>query len=185
MQYLFKYISFSIVAVVSATMLFSCGSDFKEVQKINVTSLAPAGIAEDVKLVYTDSAKVKAILTSPLNKDFSNQPFRYSEFPEGVKVEFFDENNNKSVVTADYGILYTQTNLVDLQGNVVLNTHDGNVLKTQQLFWDQGDEWIFTEKKFTFNGPEQQMNAFRLDVNRDFSIISTGPLTDGEVNIDQ
>ena len=53
-------------------LLFSCEDNFQEIKKINSKSLLPVGITENLKLIYTDSAKVKAILYSSLNKDFTN-----------------------------------------------------------------------------------------------------------------
>ena len=55
----------------------------------------PQGEAYNFKLVYTDSTKVVAVVTSPLNKDYTNQRMPYSEFPEGVKVEFYDQARHK------------------------------------------------------------------------------------------
>ena len=55
------------VMLFSATTLFfiSCESNFKEVQKINITEINPVGEAQDFNLKYTDSGKIKAILVSP------------------------------------------------------------------------------------------------------------------------
>ena len=69
--------------------LLSCEDNFQEIQNINSKNILPIGITENLKLIYTDSAKVKAILYSDLNKDFTNQSFPYSEFPEGVKITFY------------------------------------------------------------------------------------------------
>jgi LPS export ABC transporter protein LptC len=86
-------------------------------------------------------------------------------------VELFDENNNRSVVRADYGIIYSNTNLIDLRGNVVLETHDGKMLEAPQLYYDQTNEWIFTQKEFTFTNPEDGtiMDGEGMDFNREFS----------------
>ena len=72
------------------------GKNFQEIQNINSKNILPIGITENLKLIYTDSAKVKAILYSDLNKDFTNQSFPYSEFPEGVKITFYDNIKGKS-----------------------------------------------------------------------------------------
>ncbi len=172
MKYLFKNIFLCIVTVIAVTMFFSCSGNIDDVRKISATEKYPEGVAENFFLIYTDSGKVKATLTSKLNKNFSNQSFPYQEFPEGVKVDFFDEANNKSTVTADYGIIYSQTNLIDLRGNVVLETYDGKKLEAPQIFWDQRNEWIFTEQKFVFTNPEEGniMNGEGIDFNKDFSV---------------
>ena len=83
---------------------------------------------------------------------------------------------NATEVTSDYGILYNKTQIIDLQGNVVIETQDGAVLKTSQLFWDPDQEWLFTEKNFTFTSDDYDINAVRLDASRNFTVFRTGAL---------
>lgn len=163
--------------------LLSCEDNFQEIQNINSKNILPIGITENLKLIYTDSAKVKAILYSDLNKDFTNQSFPYSEFPEGVKITFYDNDLNETIVTSDYAITYNKTNIVNLIGNVVINNFDGSELKTKQLYWDPEQEWLFTEKKFSFKNIDYDIIASRLDANRSFTIFNTGKL-DGKVLVE-
>ncbi len=163
--------------------LLSCEDNFQEIQNINSKNILPIGITENLKLIYTDSAKVKAILYSDLNKDFTNQSFPYSEFPEGVKITFYDNDLNETIVTSDYAITYNKTNIVNLIGNVVINNFDGSELKTKQLYWDPEQEWLFTEEKFSFKNIDYDIIANRLDANRSFTIFNTGKL-DGKVLVE-
>jgi len=163
--------------------LLSCEDNFQEIQNINSKNILPIGITENLKLIYTDSAKVKAILYSDLNKDFTNQSFPYSEFPEGVKITFYDNDLNETIVTSDYAITYNKTNIVNLIGNVVINNFDGSELKTKQLYWDPEQEWLFTEEKFSFKNIDYDIVANRLDANRSFTIFNTGKL-DGKVLVE-
>ena len=163
--------------------LLSCEDNFQEIQNINSKNILPIGITENLKLIYTDSAKVKAILYSDLNKDFTNQSFPYSEFPEGVKITFYDNDLNETIVTSDYAITYNKTNIVNLIGNVVVNNFDGSELKTKQLYWDPEQEWLFTEEKFSFKNIDYDIIASRLDANRSFTIFNTGKL-DGKVLVE-
>ena len=173
MQNLFKYFIYSIVTVSTVTMFFSCKGKSEEIKKLDLVRKFPEGVAENFVLTYTDSARVKAILTSDKNFQYSNQPFPYQEFPEGVKVTFFDKDDNESVVTADYGIIYSLTNLIDLRGNVVLETHDGKRLEAPQLYWDQKNEWIFTEKDYTFTSEDLNMSGIGIDFNKEFTIVNS------------
>ena len=109
--------------------------------------------------------------------DYSNLSFEYAEFPKGLKVVFFDDRRNENTVTADYGLLYNATNLIDLRDNVVLESSDGSLLRTDQLFWDAENEWLFTERPFTFENQDYDLNAIRLDTNKEFSKFQTGKLT--------
>lgn len=126
-------------------MLFSCQGKLKEVRKWKLQSNAPNAIGKGINLFYTDSGKVKAHLKSPLMYDFSTQKFPYREFPKGLKVEFFNEKQEKNTIKADYGIIYEATGLVDLRGNVKIITSDSTVVHANQLYWDQNREWVFTD----------------------------------------
>ena len=160
----------------------SCDDSYQRVGEEAVKPVFPQGVAKNFTLTYTESikelnsqdssrSKVIAVLYSPVTEDYDNQNFKFRTFPEGLKVDFFDDNNQKSIITADYGIVYSQTNLIDLRGNVVIETHDGKKLETPQLFFDRKNNWIFTEETFTYTNPEDGtvMDGEGMDFNRDFS----------------
>lgn len=158
-----------MVAVLTVTMFFSCQSNFKEVQKIGISANEPIGIAEEINLKYTDSGKVQAHLISPKMIDFSNRDFPYSEFPEGITLHLYNRNDQKSTIISDYAIVYDETGLIDLQGNVVLTTYDGKILNAEQLYFDQNKEWLFTNKPVRFTDQDQVINGNGFDSNMDFT----------------
>jgi LPS export ABC transporter protein LptC len=148
MKIKFSHILKSIVTTIVVTMLFSCESNFKEVQQIGLLQNQPIGEAKDINLKYTEdedsNSKVIANLESPKMLDYSNRDFSFSEFPDGVRLSLYDENNQKNVVLADYGIVYNATDLIDLQGNVILITPQKDSLFAEQLYYDQKNEWLFS-----------------------------------------
>ncbi|MEC8397799.1 MAG: LPS export ABC transporter periplasmic protein LptC [Bacteroidota bacterium] len=172
---------FSVFTVI---VIISCDDGSSTIMQINQFNENPIGIAYDIRMTYTDSAVVKAILTAPVNFDFTHLNFKYSEFPEGLKIIFFNSNNDENTLVADYGILYNQTRIVDLQGNVVLLSHDGSRLETDQMYWDAEKEWLFTEQTFSFKNINYDMVAIRLDTNKEFSKFQTGKLT-GTMLVDE
>ena len=166
------------VAVLSVTFFCACDFSNDNQQIINDASKeAPAAVAFNIRMVYTDSLRVKAILTAPVHKDFSNLSLKHSVFPEGVKVIFIDANKSENIITADYGTLYDSTSIIDLQGNVVLQSSNGGLLETPQLYWDAESDWIFTEETFNFSNPDYDVVATRLDTNKEFTKFNTGKLT--------
>jgi LPS export ABC transporter protein LptC len=179
--------NFAIIATVLSVAMFflSCKDTYTRVGEEAQKLIYPQGVARNFTLVYTEASeeigsedeegsRIIAILTSPLSEDYDNLPFKYRTFPEGLQLEIFDENNNRSVVNADYGIIYSTTNLIDLRGNVVLETHDGKKLEAPQLFYDRTNEWIFTQEEFTYTNPEDGtiMDGEGMDFNRDFSFFN-------------
>jgi len=157
-------------------IFFSCEDNSKILNEINIELQEPVGIANQIKMIYTDSTKIKAILTASKHLDYTNLSFQYSTFPDGLKVDFFDEFGNKNQAISDYGILYNSTKILDLKGNVILKSYDGSELNTNQLFWDIEREWLFTEKYFTFRDSSYDFQAYRLDANKEFTKFQTGEL---------
>ena len=72
--------------------------------------------------------------------------------------------------------MYNDTKLIDLKGDVELKSHEGSVLRTNQLFWDAENEWLFTENAFTYQDKDYNFDAIRLDTNKDFTKFQTGNL---------
>ena len=163
----------NIVTVITVAMFFSCSNNFNAVKDIGVSENEPVGLAENINLKYTDSGKIKAILISPKMLDYSTRDFPFNEFPEGITLDIFDDQNNKSVIVSDYAIIYNNTGLIDLQGNVVITTYDGNILKTEQLYYDQNNEWLFSNHLVEIASNDNSLmkgNVF--DSNADFSLVN-------------
>ncbi len=178
----FKNIITYIVTVITVTMFFSCESNFKEVQKLNQKKFLATGQADTINLVYTDSGKVKVILVSPKMIDYGSLENPYTEFPKGIRVTIYDDNENKSYVDADYAVSYKKTALIDLQGNVKITTYDNKVLETSQLYYDQKNEWFFTEKQFKYSdGQGGFLQGPGVDFSKDFTIFNMQK-SNGEVN---
>ena len=182
----FKNIIKCIATVFTVALLFiACKDNYKRVGEEATATIYPQGIAKNFTLTYSETIKelsnkdssrtrVIAVLKSPLNEDYENLSFKHRIFPEGLQVDFYDDDNKKSIIKADYGIIYSDTNVIDLQGNVILESHDGKKLETPQLYWNRSDNWIFTEKTFVFTNPEDGtiMNGEGMDFNRDFTLFN-------------
>lgn len=169
MIFLKKHTILNIVTVITVTMFFSCKDNFNEVQKIGISENEPIGIIDTFNLKYTDSGRVKAILISSKMLDYTNRDFPFREFPEGVYLEVFDEENNKSVVVADYAISYTNTDLIDLQGNVRLSTYQKDTLLAEQLYYNQSKEWLFTDRPVSFRMGLDEINGRGFNSNSKFT----------------
>jgi LPS export ABC transporter protein LptC len=162
-------IKFYIVTVFTVTMFFSCKDNFKEVQNIGIVDSGPLTVAEHINTKYTDSGRLKMNLQSAKMLDFSNRAFAFFEFPIGVNLDIFDADNNKSNVIADYALVYTKTDLIDLRGNVVLTTHNKDTLFAEQLYYDQKTQWLFTNRPVRFVRQNEIINGNGFDSNRNFT----------------
>ena len=70
--------------------------------------------------------------------------------------------------------------MIDLQGNVKISNETGQLLETDQLYFDQKNEWFFTEKPYKFTDPKGVSQGQGLDFSKDFKIINSQQIN-GEV----
>ena len=173
----FILILFSALIVI---FFAGCESNFKEVQKSNFSEFVPSGEAEKINLKYTDSGRITAILVSPKMKEYANVAFPFTDFPKGVDVTLYDKNNKRTIILADYATSYKSTNIIDLKGNVKISSQDGQILETDQLYFDQKNEWFFTEKSFKFTDPKGTSNGQGIDFSKDFKVINSQKIA-GEI----
>lgn len=173
----------SIAMIFMAMLFLSCSDTYKRVGDEAQKKIFPQGIAENFVLTYTETrenlvaegsepSKVISVLNSTISEDFTNLKFPYRTFPDGLVLYIFDADNQKSIIRADYGIIYSATNLIDLQGNVVVDGHDGKKLEAPQLYYDQVNEWIFTQEKFKYTNPDEGtiMDGEGMDLKYDKSL---------------
>jgi LPS export ABC transporter protein LptC len=158
-----------VMTVLLVITLLACEGNYKNVQKLSLKDDAPLAEGKNINLKYTDSGKVVTNLIAPLLLDYSNFEFPYQEFPEGVEVHFWDKDE-ESTVTSDYAIRYELTSIIDLRKNVVLITSDSLVLKAEQLYWDQKNQWVFTDEPYRITFKDGSLNdGARFDSSEDFT----------------
>jgi LPS export ABC transporter protein LptC len=173
-----------LVTVLAVTLFFGCESNFKEVQKSNFTEFVPSGEAEKLNLKYTDSGRITAILVSPKMKEYTNVSFPFTDFPKGIDLTLYDKNKKRTTILSDYATSYKSTNIIDLVGNVKITSQDGQILETDQLYFDQKNEWFFTEKKFKFTDPKGISNGQGIDFSKDFKEIYSQKIA-GEIDSEE
>ena len=175
-KYKFKW----IVIAFAMTLFFGCESNFKEIQKSNFSEFVPSSDADIVNLKYTDSGRITAVLVSAKMLDYASIRFPFTEFPKGIDVTLYDKNAKKTFIRSNYAISYKGSSIIDLQGKVKIYTEQGQMLETEQLYFDQKNNWFFTERRFKFTDPKGVSNGQGIDFSRDFKVINSQKIT-GEV----
>ena len=89
MQYLVHKLTKNATIITFIIVFFSCEDNTALLMQINTFNENPVGTAYNIRMTYTDSANIKAKLSAPVHLDYSHLSFKYSEFPEGLKVIFY------------------------------------------------------------------------------------------------
>jgi lipopolysaccharide export system protein LptC len=172
------------VTVFAVTLFFGCESNFKEVQKINFSEFVPGSDADTVDIKYTDSGRITGVLKSRKMLDYSNLDFPFTEFPIGIDVTLYDKNQKRTFIKANYAVSYKQTGIIDLQGKVKITSETGQMLETEQLYFDQKNEWFYTERKFKLTDAKGVSHGQGIDFSKDFKVIHSQRIT-GELEAEE
>lgn len=169
-------------ALAVALVLLGCTESFKRPELTVEERRLPAAISENLKLYYTeavrplsliesDTTRVVAILESTRNENYENRAFRFQRFPQGIEITLFNESSQPTQVIADSALYYLDTGMLNLMGNVKVYSFDDKKLFTDQLYWDRELSWVFSERAFTFENPEEGtlMKGTGMQFSRDFS----------------
>ncbi len=174
-----KYI-INAVTVLAVTLFFGCESNFKEVQKINFSEFVPGSDADTVNIKYTDSGRITGVLISPKMLDYSNLEFPFTDFPKGIDVTLYDKKQKRTFIRSNYAVSYKDTGIIDLQGKVKITSETGQMLETEQLYFDQKNEWFYTERKFKLTDAKGVSNGQGIDFSKDFKMINSQRIS-GEI----
>lgn len=186
MEIIRKIYNIKNIAVISLiAMFFSCKNDAKKVRDFLADKNLPIGQAKDIDHVYKDSGKVTSKLKAPILHDYSNRnEHPYNEFPKGIKIVTYEnEGKDSTVITGNYALSYSKTNVSEIKGNVVVYNHTNmRKLETNQLFWDQKEKYFFTEDGFRVTSTQDTINGFGFESKQDLSKWIMKDIT-GEIKI--
>lgn len=124
-------------------MLFSC-SGGKGTKEVNMQTMITQQ-SDSLTMVYTKNGVKEYRFWTPLMEryEFARDP--YMEFRYGINIVTFDSlGRDNSKMRADYAIFYEKRELWETRGNVVGESADGRKLYTQQLFWDQKTDRVYS-----------------------------------------
>ena len=143
--------------------LFICMLDAKRMRKLLLDRYQensfkretknPSPKSTGVYVFYSDSAKVKAHMTTPLMIDHDGYRQNLPEkCPKGVKIIFYDDDlKEKGTITSDYAIRYEKQNTVTFRKNVVATNAQGETFKSEELIYDQNAKKIYSNKAVQIN----------------------------------
>ncbi len=165
-----KYFGEKILLFISV-LFTACGGD--DLSKLRLVSAKLAAIPSEksyhVRLVYSDSDRVKVVLTSPYLIQYKTDRPSH-EMPKGVHIDFLNPSKKVvSTVDANYGIWYELEKKVIVRNHVVVVNKEGTKLTTEELNWDQAKKKIFTDKYVKVTKPDGEYEGDGLDANEDFT----------------
>ncbi len=159
-----------VLLAVTVMLITSCENDIEVVNSFSGDSLKPSQSMINVVTNYTDSARLQLRITTPEINYYSTVNDNYTEFPQGVFAEFFDRNEDvESSLKSRYAIYYQDKELWEAKDSVVVVNRDGEILETDQLFWDEQKKIIFSHSFVRITRPNEEFTGEGFDADETFS----------------
>ena len=151
-----KYILLNIVAIIIATMFFSCNNDMELVKEISKKDSLPVLTVDSIRVMQSENGRITLELRAPVMKSY-NQKENYTEFPKGIRIIFYDSlMKPKSELTARYGINREGRKIMEAKGNVVVvNYMKKATMNTEHLIWNENTKRVSTNENVKITEPER------------------------------
>src|SRR4051812_7721584 len=157
------------VLFILAVIIAACENDMEKVKLYSRGKEIPQESAKNIKILYSDSARVKVELTAPVLNRFENEN-PYIEMPKGIHTIFYNDRMEvKSKLDARYGIRYEKDQRMEAKKNVVVVNEKGDSLKTEHLVWDEKKEKLLSDDFVTIITKDETIYGNGLEANQDFS----------------
>ncbi|MDB4286297.1 LPS export ABC transporter periplasmic protein LptC, partial [bacterium] len=171
-----------VIAVLFALLLWGCSNEGDEANSL--PTQPDDGLRSEVfgaRFVITDSSRLQAILKASrvIEKEEKEtedaKPELVIYLYDSVHIEFFNARERpESNVTSQNGIYWKDKKLARLTGNVILINKKGEKLESEELYWDEKNEKIYTKKYV------RVQTADRI-VTGDSGLVSNSTFTEWEV----
>ena len=160
----------SITVLSVVLFVFSCTNDPSEVKSISIPEDLPMEVTTDLNLRFSDSGYVRLNLSAPKAEYYPNLEEPERRFPEGIDVKFFDSfGKEESRLQADYAVQFMNQSLWHATGNVVVVNRKGEQLNTEELFWNEKTEEIYSDVFVRLTSGQEVImgEGFKADQNFD------------------
>lgn len=155
---------------VVVVLFFGVGCSSSEIEKaeaITDRAAIPTLHALDVTTVISDSGITRYRITAPQWDIYDKTPQPYWEFPMGAHFERFDVNLTiEANITCDYAKYFENEKKWELRGNVKATNIKGELFETEQLFWNQNTEKIYSDSTVKITREKYILNTLGFESNQ-------------------
>lgn len=160
-----------VIALLLGLLFISCENDMQTIQDLTARDTLPEEMAMDIQLIYSDSGRIRAMLTSPLLLRYQDERPRL-EFPNGIYVVFYDSLMNiRSDIRANRAVSWLNTSIMEGHGDVVVNNYyRSEKINTEHMIWSQNEHRIYGHTFVKITTPDKVLygdEGFEADENLD------------------
>ena len=149
---------------------FGCKNEEDESIGINPDNInLSVETAKDVSLIYSDSAVIKIKVTGPTMLTYKDRVTPKKEFPDGLKVEFFNRGRVGSRLTAKFAVQFDNKKETILRDSVVWVSSRGEKLETEELIWNEKKKKVSTNRFVKITTTTDVVYGYGFEAEQDFT----------------
>ncbi len=162
-----KHYRVALLLVGSAILLSACEKREEPEHEVSVEKLMTE-YSENRTIIATENGEKQYQFFAPLLEGYTAGDEPYREFRRGIRMITFLKDSTGGVdvtLTANYAIYYEKRKLWEAKGDVVVRKFDGKELYTEQLFWNDVTNKIYSnvDTKIVEPDGETYVSGFESD----------------------
>jgi LPS export ABC transporter protein LptC len=165
-----KYFFHTLYIGIFFSVLQSCGNDIGSINAFVRKEDTGKEVATNIEMLYSDSAVVRVKVRAPLMVHLLDPEKPKQSFPSGILVDFFDKNKQQvSKLTSKKAERDENNGEVHLQDSVVVWNNKQEKMETDELFWNEPAQRIYSDKFVKITTPTEIIHGKGFEANSDFS----------------
>ena len=160
-----------LIAVVMLFLYTACSNKDKDLLDIRYDpETTPSMNTDSVTMLVSDSGitRYKIITDNWQIYDKAAEPYWF--FPKGIYIEQFDSVFEvKAKIVADTAWRYTDKNLWRVKGNVDIRNRQGEMFMSDELFWDQQSQKVYSDKYIEIIRGETELKGYGFESNQEMT----------------
>lgn len=160
------------MAIVTLLFFSNCSSYNKPelTSSISDRRLTPSLHADSITTIVSDSGIIRYRITTPYWSIYDKTDTPYWDFPQGLRFERFDTHYNiDAEIQCEKGIYYSDLELWRLNGNVKAINLNAEEFLTEELYWDQDNERVYSDSAITIIQKGQTIYGIGFQSNQTFT----------------
>lgn len=180
--YTSKIIYYSSIALLLGLLISfcSCENKMSDIDRLaSVQEEEAVDISMNVRVTYSDSARVKAVLTAPEMRMYHDSSANI-EFQKGVQIIFYnDDLQENQRINSEYALQRSLDEITEFRKNVVVNMADGSVIKSEEIIYDEKNQRYYNtvDIVFFFNDDRGNQAATSFTADHEFKRIEGENMT--------
>lgn len=160
-----------LIAVVMLFLYTACSNKDKDLLDIRYDpETTPSMNTDSVTMLVSDSGitRYKIITDNWQIYDKAAEPYWF--FPKGIYIEQFDSVFEvEAKIVADTAWRYTDKNLWRVKGNVDIRNRQGEMFMSDELFWDQQSQKVYSDKYIEIIRGETELKGYGFESNQEMT----------------